>query len=379
MNELNTTVEPDEPEPPLLTPSPPDDPSQDWMIGEEGEGLELATGPGLIGTLIPAAVVTAILGWSFKSELSWCWETWSADPNYSHGFLVIPVSLWIFWRRLREPVPRLSQPWQLGWILLLVLLGARTFFYERGFQWTAAASLPLVLACLALTLGGWTFLQRSWPALVFLFFMLPLPTRVNGLLAQPLQGLATSASVTLLKISGLWVLAEGNVIYVGKQPIMVAEACNGLSMMMTLAATVAAAVFILPVPAWIRVVLGLSVAPIALIANILRITATAWSVQWFGPEIGGSRAHDAAGWLMMPLALVLVFVEMMLLRRLVVEEVHRSEPMLLGRPIAVSQGPRQRLEAPKRSTDEASKPLEGDISESPSSEAHPKTGQGRDE
>ena len=320
------------------------------------------------------AIVGAALAWSYQAELAWCWAFWSSDPNYSHGFLVVPVAAWILWRRLREPGPRASRPWHACWALLLVLLIGRVVLYERGYQWSAAASLLPVMFALALTLGGLTFLRRSWPALVFLVFLLPLPGRLNTLLAQPLQNLATSMSVTLLKMSGLWVLAEGNVIFVGKDQILVAEACNGLSMMMTLAATVVAAAFLIPTSAWARAVLGLSIAPIALVSNVLRIAATAWSVQLFGAEVGGKRAHDWAGWLMMPLALLLVLIELKVLSWLIVEEVVTFEPLLLGRPIPTGRGERVRLTAPKPGQAGGS-PSEGGI-EALGKKGEPEAGQG---
>jgi exosortase/archaeosortase family protein len=75
-------------------------------------------------------------------------------------------------------------------------------------------------------------------------------------------------------------------------------------------------------------VLFLSIIPIALISNVLRIWATAWCYHWYGGEIGGHYAHDAAGWLMMPVALVLVGLELALLSWLVVE----VEELPAGRP-----------------------------------------------
>ncbi len=339
--------------------------------GEVWEEQEPAPGPSLIATLIPTAVVGAVLAWSYRAELSWCWETWSTDPNYSHGFLVIPVAIGILWLRLRRPGPISSRPWHVGWALLLLLLIGRAVCYDRGYQWSAAATLLPVLLTLAVTLGGLTFIRRSWPALAYLVFLLPLPNKVSGLLAQPLQNLATTMSVTLLKISGLWVLAEGNVIFVGKDPIMVAEACNGLSMMMTLAATVAAAAFMIPASAWVRIVLGLSIVPIALVSNVLRISATAWSVHWFGAEVGGKRAHDIAGWLMMPVAFILVLIEMKVLRWLIVEELVVNEPLLLGRPISASRGERGHLPAPR-----AEAVLDAEVSESPASSPSQGDGQG---
>ena len=135
-------------------------------------------------------------------------------------------------------------------------------------------------------------------------------------------------SCALLKLTGLWVVAEGNVILVGGDPLEVAAACNGLSMLMCLAATVAAMTVLVAMAPWKRVVLFLSIIPIALISNILRISATAWCYHLFGAAVGGHFAHDAAGWLMMPMALALVGLELGLLSWLVIE----VEELPAGRP-----------------------------------------------
>jgi exosortase/archaeosortase family protein len=108
----------------------------------------------------------------------------------------------------------------------------------------------------------------------------------------------------------------------------VAAACNGLSMLMCLAATVAAMTILVPMAVWKRVALFLSIIPIALVSNVLRIAATAWCYHLFGAKVGGHFAHDAAGWLMMPVALILVGLELALLSWLVIE----VEELPAGRP-----------------------------------------------
>ena len=59
-------------------------------------------------------------------------------------------------------------------------------------------------------------------------------------------------------------MPEGNVILVGNERLEVAAACNGLSMLMSLAATVAATASLVPMANWKRVVLLPSIIPIAL-------------------------------------------------------------------------------------------------------------------
>jgi exosortase len=261
-----------------------------------------------------------MLGWAYAPNLYELSRTWTQDPNYSHGYLVVPIALVILWQRLKGARSVRIAPWAGGWVALAAILAARALYYERGYEWQETATIVPVVGCLALTYGGWPLLGRIWPAIAFLVFMLPLPARLNGMLALPLQHLATVGSCFLLQLSGLWVVAEGNVILVGANPLEVATACNGLSMLMCLAATITAMTVLVPMAWWKRIVLMVSIVPIALFSNILRITATAWCYHLFGYEVGSHIAHDAAGWLMMPLALILVGLQLGLLSWLVVEE-----------------------------------------------------------
>jgi exosortase len=177
------------------------------------------------------------------------------------------------------------------------------------------------IACIIWTFGGWPLLQRVWPAIMFLVFLLPLPRPVNDLISLPLQRIAATGSCFLLQLSGLWAIQEGNVINLttphGPMPLDVALACNGLRMLMTMAATITATIILIPLPTWKRITLLASTIPIAMLSNMLRIVATGWCYY----EITGPKAkewaHDLSGYLMMPMALVLVGLELQLLSWLV--------------------------------------------------------------
>jgi len=244
---------------------------------------------------------------------------WSRDPNYSFGFLVIPISMAIAWgRRDRLDLAQMKPRWW-GFLPLVALLGARSLFYEWNEQYLESATIPMVVAALALALGGWHLVRVGWPAIVFLIFMLPLPPSLNTFLADPLQRLATVGSVTILQAIGLPVLAEGNVITVGAEPLEVAQACNGLSMLLSFVTLITAMVILIPRPLWERIVLLASAIPIALLTNIIRIVITAWCYNRFGHEAGEKISHDAAGLAMPVIALVLAFTELWVLSWLVVE------------------------------------------------------------
>ena len=253
---------------------------------------------------------------------------WNEDPNYTHGYLVIPIALFILWQQLSSPKPKSSPravpaPWW-GWVFLTVVLVLRAIMYERGSEWLENSTLILAIAALTWSFGSWPLLRRVWPAIAFLVFMLPLPQIVNQLLALPLQSLAASSSRFLLQLTGMWVIQEGNVINLstahGMERLDVALACNGLRMLMTMAATVMATVILVPLPKWKRITLLLSIVPIALVSNMTRIVATGWAYYLFEGPAAKHLAHDWAGWLMMPLALALVGLELGVLSWLVPKE-----------------------------------------------------------
>jgi exosortase/archaeosortase family protein len=110
-----------------------------------------------------------------------------------------------------------------------------------------------------------------------------------------------------------------NVIVIGSTPLEVARACNGLSMLLSFVTLIAAVVILVPRPALERVILMCSAVPIALVSNILRIAATALCYHHLGQEAGERVAHDLAGWAMMPVALVLVWLELLVLSWLFVD------------------------------------------------------------
>ena len=264
-------------------------------------------------------VVALALGYSYWPNLTNLVQTWWREPDYTHGFLVLPIALVIMIQLWPEAGPASPRIWLPGLGLVVAALGLRAYFHHRGATWSETATFLLVVIGLSFSRLGWRTMRRIWPAFAFLLFWLPLPPAINGMLSQPLQSIATRASCAVLGATGLWVMPEGNVIMVGTEPLEVAAACNGLSMLMSLAATVAATASIVPMANMKRLVLLASIVPIALASNILRISATAWCYYHFGAKIGSQYAHDAAGWLMMPTAMIFVGLEVLVMSWLIVE------------------------------------------------------------
>ncbi|MBN9523785.1 exosortase/archaeosortase family protein [bacterium] len=260
------------------------------------------------------------LGWVFWPTLQAVADRWADDPRYSHGYLVPLFSAYLLWARRGRLAGSPDHRHWLGFPLLAAGLAARGAGVTFHVEWAAAAALLPCLAGLALLWGGRRGLAWAGPAIAFLVFMVPLPYRVEVALAHPLQRVATAASTYALQTLGVLAVAEGNTIRLGGGiRLGVVEACSGLSMLVVFFALATAAAVVVRRPVYERLLLVASAVPIALAANVARITVTGVLHKTAGSEIADRVFHDLAGWLMMPLALVLMWAELAVLGRLIVD------------------------------------------------------------
>ncbi|MBI3406893.1 MAG: archaeosortase/exosortase family protein [Planctomycetes bacterium] len=171
--------------------------------------------------------------------------------------------------------------------------------------------------------SGWRW---AWPAVAFLAFMIPLPHTGAVALSGPMQSFATEVSTFALQVLGRPALSEGNVILLGDLELGIVEACSGLRMLVVFFALSTAVALLSAKPMWERILIAVSALPIALAANVLRITITGVLYDTAGAELGNAIFHDLMGWLMMPIGLAFLGLELWILKRLLSEP---AKPSLL--------------------------------------------------
>ena len=216
------------------------------------------------------------------------------------GKLASPAVREALWKEGLRP-----SPW--GFVVLVLGLAVRFAGTYTYFSWLSATSLLICLTGLVLLVGGAKALRWAWPAIAFLIFMIPMPFRVEVALAHPLQKVATVASTYTLQTLGFPAVAEGNVIRMGEVRLGIVEACSGLSMLQIFFALSTAVTLLMRGSFLEKLVIFLSAIPIALASNITRIVVTGIMHVYVGRELADLVFHDLAGWLMMPLALVMLW------------------------------------------------------------------------
>ncbi|MHB1423536.1 MAG: exosortase/archaeosortase family protein [Gemmataceae bacterium] len=269
---------------------------------------------------LPLLVVSACFMWAFANTLADLAAVWRTNDQYSHGFLVPGFALLLLWLRRDKLETAAARPGlTIGAFLLLLGLGLRLAGVYWYFLWLDSIAIVPCVAGLCWLMGGWAAWRWAWPAILYLVFMVPLPYRLSTALSAPLQGLATTVSTFIMQAIGLPALSEGNVIVLNEARLNVVEACSGLRMLVVFVALSAAMALLTRRPVVDKLILLLSAIPIAVVSNILRITATGILHETTSSETANVFFHDLGGWLMMPLGLMFLGLEVKILSHLFID------------------------------------------------------------
>ncbi len=240
---------------------------------------------------------------------------WYTDDNYSHGFLILPISLWLVWRK-RETlrlIPLDSNKWGLAVIvgaLLMYLLGTAGMEY-----FTVRVSFVLLLFGITLYLAGAKFVREIWFAFFFLLFMIPVPYVIYYSATFPLQLIGSKVAAVVLGVIGIPHLRQGNVIHLpDNYSLEVAEACSGLRSLVTLLALGALLAYLTQNKLWKALLLFAATVPIAIAANIFRICVTAIGAYGISREVAEGTIHELSGTIVFMFSLICLLILSSLLR-----------------------------------------------------------------
>jgi exosortase len=266
--------------------------------------------------LIAGAGMLSTFLWAYWPTLGALVTQWVNQPDYSHGFLVMPLAIFFLWtRRDRFPTGKV-RPSIVGLAVIgfacVLRIAAGAYYLTPLDGWT----IPLWAAGAIWLLFGWHVLIWSLPSIAFLWFMVPIPFAAESWLSVPLQKVATKLSTACLIMLGQPVLAEGNTIWIGDKQLFIEEACSGLRIFVGVFA-LAFAFALFSNWSWWQKALALAAAlPIAIVANVTRIVATALLYQFASSQAASRFMHDLSGIIMIPLAAAMFWMFLTYLDRL---------------------------------------------------------------
>jgi len=256
----------------------------------------------LVLVLLAAAVFAGIDQWRDIFMIA------SRDEEASHIYLVIPIAIWLVWIRrvrFRRWPPR---PSWVGVILILAGFILMQFGLRNAFQAGLHGGAVLMAIGAITAVVGTQVMANFFPAVAILALLVPIPGNLRLAIAGPLQNATARVTTSTLEMMGFYVERSGNLVNINDMPVAVAEACNGMRMVFALLLVAYAFAFTVPLRNSVRVLVLLLSPVAAIICNVFRLAPTVimYGNQERLPEGWPDAFHDIAGWMMLPIAFLML-------------------------------------------------------------------------
>ncbi len=243
----------------------------------------------------------------YAPTVMWLWDRWTLSVwQHAHGLLILPVAIYLIWQDLRDhkQLPVSSSAW--GFAILVPALIVHILDTGMNTQLLSAFSLFLALPGLALLFLGVPRTKAILFPIAFLFFTLPIPLVLTEPVHLLLREIATAASAYVVPRLDIPVYVEGFTLHIPNGSLLIADACSGFSTLY--AALAIACLTAYMCPDWRRRVLVIvAAAPVAIVANIIRVVLLVVLVDWYGIDVLGTSWHTTSGLLTFAIALPIIF------------------------------------------------------------------------
>lgn len=246
-------------------------------------------------SLVTMSVVLAALLFLYFPFLQTLVADWGTNDDYSHGYFIPALTIYFIYTR-RDQLRRTPiVPSNYGLAVIIVGLGqlilakiGAEFFLQR-------TSLIVVLLGLVLFFYGWRYLSILFVPIAYLLFMVPLPAILWNTISFPMQLFASYLTEKVVYFIGIPIFREGNILHLAETTLEVVAACSGLRSLVTMFALSAALAFLSSLPNWKKLLLFAAAMPIAVIANIARLSFTAILASQYGSQMAQGFLHEFSG------------------------------------------------------------------------------------
>ena len=264
--------------------------------------------------LLAASVLICLV--AFGDSLLELVRRWTAQEEYSHGFLIPVIVAWLLWSCRDAILASIGRPTWVGPLLILLATGMLVVGKLSALYLLAQVGFVVALIGVALGFGGYSLLKVIFVPIIFLLFAIPLPYFIDAMLSFRLQLISSQLGVFFIRMLQIPVYLEGNVIDLGVYKLQVVEACSGLRYLYPLMSLGFLMAYFFQAPLWQRALVFFSTIPITIAMNSFRIGLVGVLVNYWGPQDADGLLHMFEGWIIFIACAGLLATEILLLARL---------------------------------------------------------------
>jgi exosortase A len=233
---------------------------------------------------------------------------WLNSDEYSHGFFIVPLALYIIWQK-KDKLSAL--PIEGSWIgFLMSFLALLLFFIGHIGLIETLKSLTMIffIAGSIAFLFGFSMLKELLFPISILLFMIPIPSQIFAAATIHLQLFVSTISSNLVSAIGVPLYREGNVIHLSDHTLQVVQACSGMRSLISLLTLSAVFGYLTLRSNILRTLLFCSGFPIAVFVNIVRVALLISFIHFLGIDLTHGTLHTVFGLGIFFLALALLFI-----------------------------------------------------------------------
>ena len=243
-----------------------------------------------------------------NSAFQWMIARWgdkeSFGADYSHGYLIPFVSLWVVWNKKSELFAAPKKICQLGLVLIVAALAMHWLGAKMQQTRISLISLILLIWSIPLYFFGWQVAKRLIFPCAYLIFCVPL--NFLDALSGPLQRIATTMGHEALLGLGIECQRVGTMLRSPYFDLNVEAACSGLRSLLAMTALTAVYAYLTQKTLLKKWLLFLMSIPIAVAGNIARIVSIALVSITTGQKFGAGLHHDWSGYVLFTFSISLM-------------------------------------------------------------------------
>lgn len=274
--------------------------------GQTSEAISKASSLSRV-QIVWLATVAIALGLLYLPTILWLFDRWTMSVWHNAHGMMIPLAVGYFaYLELKEvrDLPSTSSAW--GFLFLIPALALHVLDTGMHTQLLSAASIVLILPGLSLLFLGRPRTYAIAFPLAFMVLMLPIPLAFTEPVHLVLRKIATASSAAVVPLLGITAYVEGTTFYLAQATLHITEACSGFSTLYAGVAVAALTAYSCS-DKWRRVLVLLAAAPIAIVANVLRVILLVAVVDRTGIDVLSTWVHPATGMMTFALALPVIF------------------------------------------------------------------------
>lgn len=239
-----------------------------------------------------------------------------SSEMYSHLLLIPFVTIYLVCLKRNEAFSsrHRSIPWVLGLLAAAAVLLLVPGILTSDLTLLIASYVFLLWVIFLFFYGSASFRAVLFP-LFFLIFLVPVPGPVLAWIIGILVWGSDQVSVLLFSLTGIPFIHEDYIFRLPRLSIYIAPECSGIRSSTALLLTCALADYLILRLWWSRALLLLTVVPLAVFKNGLRIVTLSVLAIYVDPGFMGGALHRRGGFVFFGITLLIMGIIVVLLRK----------------------------------------------------------------